>query len=85
MKVHIRLAGTYICKLCCLTYTAYEGNVNVFIRNNKASQFSTLGSNTLSTTDVNNNAILGKPPWRILFFGTDDFSLASLKMLFIEL
>ncbi|PSN58275.1 hypothetical protein C0J52_00118 [Blattella germanica] len=28
--------------------------------------------------------IIRKPPWRVLFFGTDEFSLPSLKMLYRE-
>jgi hypothetical protein len=84
MKVHTRLAGKYVRKLYYVTGTVCEGNVNIFIRN-KALQFSRRGLNTLPSTNVYNNTILRKPPWRVLFFGTDDFSLASLKMLFREL
>jgi hypothetical protein len=88
MKAHTRLAGRYIRKLFYLTGTGYEGNVNIFIRNSKALQFSRRGLNVLPSRILynnNNDTVFRKPPWRVLFFGTDDFSLASLKMLFREL
>lgn len=40
---------------------------------------------TFSSATVSGKTVLHKPPWRVLFFGTDDFSLSSLKMLYREL
>lgn len=31
------------------------------------------------------STVKSKPPWNVMFFGTDDFSLNSLKLLNIEL
>lgn len=34
-----------------------------------------------SNSAVNGNGLRERPPWRILFFGTDEFAVESLKAL----
>jgi hypothetical protein len=89
MKLRTPLAGKFIYKLYHVAGAAYENNVDVFARNSGLLQCSRRGLRTLTSTHLTHitstNKELGKPPWRVLFFGTDDFSLPSLKMLFREL
>lgn len=87
MKVDMRLlGGKYVRKLFCVTATAYENvYLNVCPRNVKVLQCSRRRLRTFPSTTVSGKTILRKPPWRVLFFGTDDFSLSCLKMLYREL
>jgi hypothetical protein len=87
MKVDIRLlGGKYIQKLYRVSATWHENvGPNVLTRNVKVLQCSWHRLRTSSSTTVNNKTVLREPPWRVLFFGTDDFSLSSLEMLFREL
>lgn len=76
-------------KLHYVTAAAYEYNANVCTRNTDLLQCSRRGLRIPYITQLrqitSNKTELEKPPWRVLFFGTDDFSLPSLKMLFREL
>jgi hypothetical protein len=89
MKLRTPLAGFFIYKLYHVGCAAYEYNADVFARNTDLLQCSRRTLRTLTSTHLThvtiNNTELEKPPWRVLFFGTDDFSLPSLKMLFREL
>jgi len=86
MKVDIRLVGgKYIRKLYCVTAAVFE-NVDAFIfTRSLVLQRSRCRLRTFSSSTVSGKIILHKPPWRVVFFGTDDFSLSSLKMLYREL
>jgi len=84
MKVHTRIVGECIRKLYCITGTATGKSVNVFTRITLL-QFNRQRFSTLSKSDVHSETSLRKSHWRILFFGTDDFALPSLKMLFREM
>jgi len=81
MKVDIRLVR----KLYCVTAAVFE-NVDSFIfTRSLVLQCSRCRLRTFSNATVSGKTILHKPPWRVVFFGTDDFSLSSLKMLYREL
>ncbi|PNF23984.1 hypothetical protein B7P43_G09285 [Cryptotermes secundus] len=88
MKLRTPLGRKFIYKLYYVTGAAYENNADIFARNTGLLKCSRRGLRTLTSTHLthvtSNNKELGKP-WRVLFFGTDDFSLPSLKMLFREL
>jgi hypothetical protein len=83
MKVDIRLVGgKYIRKWYCVTAAVFD--LFVFARS-PVLQCSRCRLGTFSSAAVSGKTILHKPPWRVMFFGTDDFSLSSLKMLYREL
>jgi hypothetical protein len=86
MKVDIRLVGgKYIRRLYCATAAVFEIlDAGVFTRS-LVLQCSRCRLRTFSSATVSRKTILHKPPWRVMFFGTDDFSLSSLKMLYREL
>jgi len=86
MKVDIRLVGgKYIRKLYCVTAAVFE-NIDLFVfTRSPVLQCSRCRLRTFSSATVSGKTILHKPPWRVMFFGTDDFSLSSLKMLYREL
>jgi hypothetical protein len=100
MKSRTRLARKFIHKLYYVTGAAYECNADACTRNTDLLQCRRRGLRTVTITQLrhltttttttttnnnNNDTELEKPPWRVLFFGTDNFSLPSLKMLFREL
>jgi hypothetical protein len=86
MKVDIRLVGEkYIRKLYFATSAVFENlDAGVFARS-PVLKCSTYSLRTFSNATVSGKTTLHKPPWRVMFFGTDDFSLSSLKMLYREL
>lgn len=57
----------------------FRGRSSMVIKSYKSSCFLRKGFITIP-----NSHIIRKPPWRVLFFGTDDFSMPTLKMLFRE-
>lgn len=86
MKVDIRLVGgKYIRKLYCVTAAVFENIDLFFFTRSLVLRCSRCGLRTFSSATVSEKTILHKPPWRVMFFGTDDFSLSSLKMLYREL
>jgi hypothetical protein len=86
MKVDIRLVGEkYVRKLYFATAAVFENlDAGVFTRS-LVLKCSTYRLRTFSSATVSGKTTLHKPPWRVMFFGTDDFSLSSLKMLYREL
>jgi hypothetical protein len=86
MKVGIRLVGgKYIRKLYFATSAVFENlDAGVFTRS-LVLQCSRCRLRTFSSATATGKTTLQKPPWRVMFFGTDDFSLSSLKMLYREL
>jgi hypothetical protein len=89
MKLRTPLGGKFKYELCHAIGAAYEKNADIFARNVGILQCSRLGLRSLTSTRLthvtSNNTGLEKRTWRVLFFGTDDFSVPSLKMLFGEL
>jgi hypothetical protein len=86
MKVYIRLVGgKYIRKWYCVTAAVFE-NVDLFVfTRSPFLQCSRCRLRTFSSAAVSGKTIFHKPPWSVMFFGTDDFSLSSLKMLYREM
>jgi hypothetical protein len=88
MKLRTRLSRKLIYKLYYVTGAAYARNADFLQcsrRGLRTVTITQLRHTTTTATTNNNNTELEKPPWRVLFFGTDDFSLPSLKMLFREM
>nr|XP_015198779.1 PREDICTED: methionyl-tRNA formyltransferase, mitochondrial isoform X2 [Lepisosteus oculatus] len=69
----IKLLGGNGCRL--KSYSKVLGDLRTF---SDCSESSRCGS---SAQDLSQSKARARPPWRIVFFGTDDFALESLKIL----
>ncbi|XP_069690111.1 methionyl-tRNA formyltransferase, mitochondrial [Periplaneta americana] len=81
MKFPVQLTDKCVCKLPYYYFAGISHRKHVNITRHKV--LSNLYRRGLTT--LSENARFWKPPWRVLFFGTDDFSIPSLSMLYKEL